>query len=189
MDHKKLLAALRRLKVQTGSLACLGCGYEHACGVHGCAIIREAVEQLKAQHLDAGEPLTEEQLRKMHFDRVWIVYPPQYEGDPGCREEGVVLYGKLYSIDALEGAGFEAVSYTHLDVYKRQRQETARKIFHHRMIDAGVPTQKALGERVGMDRQVIARRMQRGDWRLDELAKVQKVLRFTPEDLMAMVKR
>lgn len=107
MDHKKLLAALRRLKVQTGSLACLGCGYEHACGVHGCAIIREAVEQLKAQHLDAGEPLTEEQLRKMHFDRVWIVYPPQYEGDPGCREEGVVLYGKLYSIDALEGAGFE----------------------------------------------------------------------------------
>lgn len=72
---------------------------------------------------------------------------------------------------------------------ERERQETARKIFHHRMIDAGVPTQKALGERVGMDRQVIARRMQRGDWRLDELAKVQKVLRFTPEDLMAMVKR
>ena len=43
MERKKLLAALGRLAVQTGSLACLGCGYEHICGVHGCAIIREAI--------------------------------------------------------------------------------------------------------------------------------------------------
>ena len=33
----------RRLKVQTGSLACLGCGREHNCGIHGCAILREAI--------------------------------------------------------------------------------------------------------------------------------------------------
>lgn len=46
MEHQKLLAALKRLKVQTGSLACMGCGYEHDCGIHGCAIIREAVAQL-----------------------------------------------------------------------------------------------------------------------------------------------
>lgn len=107
MDHEKLLAALKHLKVETGSLACLGCGYEHNCSVHGCAIIREAVEQLEAQHPDVGEPLTAEQLRRMHFERVWFVYPPQYEGDSGGCEEGVVLYGKLYSIDTLEGAGFE----------------------------------------------------------------------------------
>lgn len=107
MERKKLLAALKQLKVETGSLACLGCGYEHDCGVHGCAILREAVSQLETQHPYAGEPLTVEQMGKMHFDRVWIVYPPQYKGDPGCREEGVVLYGKLYSIDSLEGAGFE----------------------------------------------------------------------------------
>ena len=43
MEHQKLLAALKQLKVQTGSLACMGCGYEHDCGIHGCAIIREAV--------------------------------------------------------------------------------------------------------------------------------------------------
>ena len=43
MDCKKLLDALKQLKVETGSLACLGCGYEHNCGVYGCAIIREAV--------------------------------------------------------------------------------------------------------------------------------------------------
>ena len=42
MTRTELLAALRRLKVETGSLACLGCGYEHSCGIHGCAILREA---------------------------------------------------------------------------------------------------------------------------------------------------
>ena len=57
--------------------------------------------------LPSSEPLTAEQLRRMHFELVWFVYPPQYEGDSGGCEEGVVLYGKLYSIDALEGAGFE----------------------------------------------------------------------------------
>lgn len=57
--------------------------------------------------MSAAEPLTAEQLRKMHFELVWFVYPPQYEGDSGGCEEGVVLYGKLYSIDSLEGAGFE----------------------------------------------------------------------------------
>lgn len=43
MRDENLLAALRRLKVQTGSLACLGCGREHNCGIHGCAILREAI--------------------------------------------------------------------------------------------------------------------------------------------------
>ena len=38
-DDKILIEALRRLSVQTGSIACLGCGYEHDCGIHGCAII------------------------------------------------------------------------------------------------------------------------------------------------------
>ena len=43
MTDKELIDSLRRLKVQTGSLACLGCGREHNCGIHGCAILREAV--------------------------------------------------------------------------------------------------------------------------------------------------
>ena len=37
----------------------------------------------------------------MHFERVWI----DYGEDDG--EEGIVLYGKLYSIATLDGAGFE----------------------------------------------------------------------------------
>ena len=43
MRDEDLLAALRRLKVQTGSLACLGCGREHNCGIHGSAVLREAI--------------------------------------------------------------------------------------------------------------------------------------------------
>lgn len=46
MKHDELIKALRRLKVETGSLACLGCGHEHNCGAHGCAILREAVKEL-----------------------------------------------------------------------------------------------------------------------------------------------
>lgn len=37
---------IRRLKVQTGSIVCLGCGKEHNCGIHGCARIVKALEVL-----------------------------------------------------------------------------------------------------------------------------------------------
>lgn len=40
MTINELITALQRLKVETGSIACLGCGHEHNCGIHGCAIIR-----------------------------------------------------------------------------------------------------------------------------------------------------
>ena len=46
MTTNKLIKALQRLKVETGSIACLGCGHEHNCGIHGCAIIREEAEKL-----------------------------------------------------------------------------------------------------------------------------------------------
>lgn len=42
-----LLADLKRLKVETGSMACMGCGREHNCGVHGCAVLREAADVLQ----------------------------------------------------------------------------------------------------------------------------------------------
>lgn len=47
MHDEELLAALRRLKVGTGSLVCVGCGYEHNCGIHGCRILRETVAWLE----------------------------------------------------------------------------------------------------------------------------------------------
>lgn len=54
----------------------------------------------------AGKPLTQADLEKMHFERVWIDYGPDEEGER-FGEDGVVLYGKLYSIDMLDGAGLE----------------------------------------------------------------------------------
>ena len=46
MKTDELIMALQKLKVQTVSLACLGCGHEHNCGVHGCAIARETAVRL-----------------------------------------------------------------------------------------------------------------------------------------------
>lgn len=58
MNDKELLQALRKLKVETGSLACMGCGRENNCGVHGCAILRAAADRME------GLLANEEQLRK-----------------------------------------------------------------------------------------------------------------------------
>ena len=42
-----VLSALHRLKVETGSLACFGCGHEHNCGIHGCAVMRAAADAME----------------------------------------------------------------------------------------------------------------------------------------------
>ena len=42
-----MVAALRSLKLQTGSIDCSGCGHEHNCSTGGCALIREAADQLE----------------------------------------------------------------------------------------------------------------------------------------------
>ena len=47
MNDRELIASLRRLKVETGSISCMGCGYEHNCSVHGCRIMRAAAERLE----------------------------------------------------------------------------------------------------------------------------------------------
>lgn len=47
MSDRELIAALRRLKVETGSLVCVGCGYEHDCGILGCAILRKTIAWLE----------------------------------------------------------------------------------------------------------------------------------------------
>ena len=47
MKTEEILTALRRLKVETGSLACMGCGREHDCGIHGCQIVREAAKLIE----------------------------------------------------------------------------------------------------------------------------------------------
>ena len=110
MDFSATFAALRRLRVETGSLVCFGCGHEHNCSTHGCAILRNAVEhmeaalsnydslsalvhrletELKSEILSAAElrarlanePLTLEELREMD-EPVWVACKP-IEGGNG----------------------------------------------------------------------------------------------------------
>ena len=46
MEREELLKALWRVAPETGSLHCLGCGHEHNCSIHGCAVIRAAIEEI-----------------------------------------------------------------------------------------------------------------------------------------------
>lgn len=78
MSRDELLEALRRMMPETGSLACLGCGYEHRCSTHGCAICREAIaliEQLSAEIDVLREkftPLTVEELLEMDGKPIYV---------------------------------------------------------------------------------------------------------------------
>ena len=65
-----LLADLKRLKVETGSLACLGCGREHNCGVHGCAVLREAADVLQ-EYVDRSARYAEETM-ELREKQQWI---------------------------------------------------------------------------------------------------------------------
>ena len=70
----------------------------------------EWLAEYLAEHLPTltppNEPLTQDDVNEMHFDRVWIDYGTDEHGKRDG-EEGIVLYGKLYSIDTLDGAGLE----------------------------------------------------------------------------------
>lgn len=47
MNRETIIRALEGMKVETGSLICLGCAYEDHCSTRGCAVMREAARTLK----------------------------------------------------------------------------------------------------------------------------------------------
>lgn len=55
MDRADLLRALRRLAKPDG-FRCLGCGYEHNCSTHGCAVIWEAIRDIQTLALKSMPP-------------------------------------------------------------------------------------------------------------------------------------
>lgn len=46
MEFFELAEALRSMKVETGSLVCLGCRHEDNCGIKGCAILKNAASAI-----------------------------------------------------------------------------------------------------------------------------------------------
>lgn len=59
MNREQVIKGLRRLKVETGSLACIGCECEDGCSINGCAIIGDAIRLLGVSNLDTVPQSTE----------------------------------------------------------------------------------------------------------------------------------
>lgn len=87
-ERKELAQQLRKMAVTTGDLNCLGCGYEHNCGVHGCAVLKRAADLL-APAVDITKPIPLEELRAAAAERPVLVFtlcvdddgqlvPPEY---------------------------------------------------------------------------------------------------------------
>ena len=101
VSNQEIAEKLRDMAVNTGTLNCLGCGFEHNCSVHGCAVLKQAAELIS----QPNEPLTQADLDGMDYDKVWIDY------EDGTGEWALVCNGYIYSIDTLEGAGLDFVDY------------------------------------------------------------------------------
>lgn len=72
-ERKELARRMREMAVNTGALNCLGCGYEHNCGVHGCAVLKRAADLL-APAVDITKPIPLEELRAAAAERPVLVY-------------------------------------------------------------------------------------------------------------------
>ena len=69
MTIQEIIRALRRLQVETGSLACLGCAHENSCSTKGCAILRQAAAVLEQQSLELEGMRSAANSLKMHLEK------------------------------------------------------------------------------------------------------------------------
>lgn len=70
MRNDEIAKALGCMEVQTGSLVCLGCGYEHDCGIRGCRILRETAELI--EKLTDRCALYAEEIAVLQERRKWV---------------------------------------------------------------------------------------------------------------------
>ncbi len=86
MRDQELVNAIRRLKVETGSLACMGCGHEYNCGVLGCAVMREAADRIANQstHIAALQQKIEKLRGQLDLRRCALCDYWLGETDPRC---------------------------------------------------------------------------------------------------------
>lgn len=69
MTNEELIRAVIAVSVETGSLVCIGCVHEDNCGIHGCAILREAATVLEAQSAQLAAKDAEIERMKMLAER------------------------------------------------------------------------------------------------------------------------
>lgn len=93
MTDAELLTALGRIAVQDQH-RCLGCGYEHNCGIHGCRIIREAESRLLGlAGKDSNVPTADELFQAAGY-RLVERNPNGtvlYENPNGCADGGISI--------------------------------------------------------------------------------------------------
>ena len=58
-EMKNLVEMLHRLSIERRPEACLGCGFEHGCSVHGCAVIKRAADTIDPETLPIVRELRE----------------------------------------------------------------------------------------------------------------------------------
>ena len=87
VDVKKIIEALRRVKMETGSLMCMGCGYEHNCGIHGCAIMNMAADRLANDQTHIAA--LQREIEKLRSGRRWI---PVTERLPENEEDVLIAF-------------------------------------------------------------------------------------------------
>ena len=58
MEFYELAEALRSMKVETGSLVCLGCRHEDNCGMKGCAIMENAASAIDILSKEVGRAVS-----------------------------------------------------------------------------------------------------------------------------------
>jgi len=108
MSRDELLQALRRMMPETGSLNCLGCGHEHSCSTHGCAICREAIELIEQLSAEIDElqkkftPLTVEELRDMGGKPIHVAMFGVMQSLPELDSGFVMTFADLESLDDYE---------------------------------------------------------------------------------------
>lgn len=56
MTNEEIVKWLRSNEVETGILLCFGCGYEHHCSVHGCAVMRAAADAMENLQTENAAP-------------------------------------------------------------------------------------------------------------------------------------
>lgn len=102
MKDKDLVNAIRRLKVETGSLACMGCGHARNCGVSGCAIMREAAGRIANQRTHIAALQQEIEKLRRQVPR-WIPVeerlPDVWRNDETAELVNYMIYSPDFGVD------------------------------------------------------------------------------------------
>ena len=109
MTQKELIDQLRQMSVETGSLVCLGCCYEHNCGINGCAILKEAADAItdllsRTEVADARCETLEKMVQK-YQDVIIPGFREMAEKSERCIEEvntAILLKSKTEALNAIK---------------------------------------------------------------------------------------